>query len=255
MRAITFQGVGRIVHEYVPDPVLCEPTDALVDVDLCALCGSDLHPFRGHEKGLDVGTVMGHEFLGEIVAVGAAVEHLAVGDRVVSPFTTSCGACFYCQRGLTARCERGQLFGWVEDGRGLPGAQAERVRVPLAETTLVRVPPGARDDEALLAGDVLSTGFFCAQLGECRPGAVVAVIGAGPVGLCAAIRRHRARRSRRLRLRRDPGAARPRRPVRRRRLRHPSAQPPRRSRRYDPRPGRGRGSRVRREPRRHRQRL
>ncbi len=187
MKAITFQAIGKVSVDEVDEPKLREPTDALVRVHLAALCGSDLHPYHGRECGLDPGTIMGHEFLGEIVEVGADVGALSVGDQVVSPFTTSCGECFYCQSGLTARCERGQLFGWVEEGRGLHGGQAEWVRVPLADATLMKVPAGTEPEAALLAGDVLSTGFFCAELAAVEPGATVAVIGAGPVGLCGTI--------------------------------------------------------------------
>lgn len=187
MRAITFQSLRDVAVQDVAEPSVRDPNDVVVRVELAAICGSDLHPYLGRETGLDVGTVMGHEFLGEVTAVGAAVEKFEVGDRVVSPFTTSCGACFYCERGLTARCVHSELFGWVQDGRGLHGGQAEFVRVPFADATLVNVPEDARDEEALLAGDVLSTGFFCARLGNIEPGDVVAVIGAGPVGICAAI--------------------------------------------------------------------
>lgn len=157
--------------------------EVIVKVELSAVCGSDLHIYHGRETGLDAGTVMGHEFLGTVVEAGAAVARFREGARVVAPFTTSCGACFYCKQGLTCRCERGQLFGWVEQGKGLHGAQAEYVRVPLADPSLVEVPEGVPDEEALLAGDVLSTGFYCAELGGVRPGQVVAVIGCGPVGL------------------------------------------------------------------------
>ena len=187
MRAITFRGVRDLALEEVPDPRLIDPQDALVRVRLCAICGSDLHPYRGDERGLDRGTVMGHEFLGEVIAVGDQVRGLAVGTLVVSPFTTSCGHCHWCRSGLSARCELGELFGWVEGGHGLHGGQAELVRVPLADTTLVPVPAGAREEEALLAGDVLSTGFFCAEGARLVPGSSVAVLGAGPVGLMAAV--------------------------------------------------------------------
>ena len=187
MLAVTFADVRSVRVASVPAPELVDPGDAIVRVQLAAVCGSDLHPYLGRERGLDVGTTMGHEFVGEVVAIGSAVEHLAVGDQVVAPFTTSCGRCFFCARGLTARCERGQLFGWVQDGQGLHGAQAELVRVPLAHTTLVRVPAGAVAEEALLAGDVLSTGFYCAELGAIAAADVVAVVGAGPVGVCATI--------------------------------------------------------------------
>jgi threonine dehydrogenase-like Zn-dependent dehydrogenase len=179
--------VRDVVVQDIAAPKIQEPSDVVVQVQLAAICGSDLHPYLGRETGLDVGTVMGHEFLGVVTEVGSAVSQFRVGDRVVSAFSTSCGACFYCERGLTARCLRGELFGWVQDGRGLHGGQAELVRVPLADSTLLKVPDGACDEEALLAGDVLSTGFFCARLGNIQSGDVVAVIGAGPVGLCAAI--------------------------------------------------------------------
>jgi threonine dehydrogenase-like Zn-dependent dehydrogenase len=128
---------------------------------------------------------MGHELLGEIVEAGEDVRGFAVGDVVVAPFTTSCGTCFYCRSGLTARCERGQLFGWVQEGRGLHGGQAELVRVPLADGTLVRVPEGMADGVALLAGDILSTAAFGTDLADVRDGDVVAVVGCGPVGLLA----------------------------------------------------------------------
>ncbi|MAD34771.1 MAG: alcohol dehydrogenase [Planctomycetes bacterium] len=187
MRAVTFGGISRVSVEQVAAPRVVEPSDVVVAVRVAAICGSDLHPYSGRETGLDLGTVMGHEFLGEVVEVGSAVERFSRGDRVVAPFTTSCGGCWYCERGLTARCERGQLFGWVQDGHGLHGGQAEYVRVPLADATLVQAPPGASDEAALLAGDVLSTGFYCAQLGGIEADHVVAVIGAGPVGVCATI--------------------------------------------------------------------
>ncbi len=185
MNAITFRGVETLAYESVPDPVLSEPTDALVRVRLAGICGSDLHPYFGRERGLDPGTVMGHELLGEIVDVGPEVRTFVRGDIVVAPFSTSCGACFACRSGLTARCERGQLFGWVEEGRGLHGAQAELVRVPLADTTLVGVPAGLDETAALLAGDILSTALFGADLANVGPGDLVAVVGCGPVGLSA----------------------------------------------------------------------
>lgn len=187
MRAVTFGGVGRVVLRDLAEPELERPTDVVVEVCAAAICGSDLHPYSGREPGLDVGTVMGHEFVGEVVEVGSGVARFKVGDRVVAPFTTSCGACWFCARGLTARCEFGELFGWRQGGRGLHGGQAERVRVPLADTSLVTAPAGVADEQALLAGDVLSTGFFCAQLGEIVAEDVVVVVGAGPVGVCATI--------------------------------------------------------------------
>ena len=186
MKALTFQSVREVAVSDLPDARVEEPTDVVVRVELGAICGSDLHVFRGAEAGLDQGTVLGHEFAGEVVEVGSAVERIAVGDRVVAPFSTSCGVCPSCERGLTSRCERGELFGWVEGGRGLHGGQAELVRVPLADGSLVKIPDG-RDPAALFAGDVMSTGMFLAEMGDAGPGKSVAVIGCGPVGLMAAI--------------------------------------------------------------------
>lgn len=185
MNAITFQGVEHLAYERVPDPEIVESTDTIVRVRVAGLCGSDLHPYFGRERGLDVGTVMGHELLGEVVEAGGGVHDFRVGDVVVAPFSTSCGVCFYCRTGLTARCERGQLFGWVQGGVGLQGAQAELVRVPLADGTLVKVPEGVDEAVALLAGDILSTATFGADLAAVAAGDVVAVVGCGPVGLLA----------------------------------------------------------------------
>jgi len=157
----------------------------LLRVDLAAICGSDLHVYRGVERGLERGTVLGHEFLGTVVEAGSEVRRWKPGARVVSPFSTSCGRCFFCTRGLTSRCEESQLFGWVQDGKGLHGGQAEYVRVPLADATLVALPSGVPEEQALLAGDVLSTGFHAAEAGGIQSGDVVCVLGCGPVGLCA----------------------------------------------------------------------
>lgn len=185
MKAITFQDIRKVVVEDVPPPRIQAGGDALVETSAAGLCGSDLHPYLGREQGLDPGTVMGHEVVGRVLEVGSDVRETRVGDRVVAPFTTSCGRCFFCNRGLTARCELGQLLGWVQDGRGLHGTQAERVRIPLADTTLVPVPEGLDDALALLAGDVLSTARYAAELARVGEGDVVAVVGCGPVGLLA----------------------------------------------------------------------
>ncbi len=187
MKAITFRGVETLAFESVPDPTILEPGDAVIRVRAAGICGSDLHPYFGRERGLDVGTVMGHELLGDVVEVGGDVRAFGVGDRVVAPFSTSCGRCFYCRSGLTARCEEGQLFGWVQEGRGLHGAQAELVRVPLADGTLVTVPEGLDDAVALLAGDILSTARFGVDLAGIAAGDLVVVVGCGPVGLLAVL--------------------------------------------------------------------
>jgi len=184
MQAVTFQSPHELKAESVPEPKLQQPTDAIVRVSATAVCGSDLHVYRGAETGLDRGTIMGHEFVGEIIEAGADVKH-ARGTRVVSPFTTSCGACYFCERGLTARCEQGELFGWVEGGQGLHGGQCEYVRVPLANSTLMTVPDGLDEEVALFAGDIYSTGAFCVEGAGVDATTTVAVIGCGPVGLMA----------------------------------------------------------------------
>ena len=185
MKALVFEGIERVGVAEVEEPRILEGRDALVEVSAAGLCGSDLHPYFGREVGIDHGTVLGHEFVGRVTAVGDDVRTLAVGDMVVSPFTTSCGTCPPCRRGLTARCDSGQLFGWVEDGVGLHGAQAEHVRVPLADGTLVGMPPDLDHGLALLAGDILSTALFAAELARIETGQTVAVVGCGPVGLLA----------------------------------------------------------------------
>jgi len=185
MKALVFEGPRSIRHTDVRDPCIVDTTDVLVRVERTAICGSDLHVYHGRERGLDPGTVMGHEFVGQVVETGADVRGLRHGDRVFSPFSTSCGLCFFCREGLTARCVEGQLFGWVQEGRGLEGAQAELVRVPLAEATLVPVPEGLPAEHALLVGDVLSTGYHCALQAGVRAGGTYVVVGCGPVGLMA----------------------------------------------------------------------
>ena len=185
MKALVFEGVEQVALASVPEPRIEAAGDVLVRVEIAGLCGSDLHVWNGRERGLDAGTVMGHEYVGRIVERGPAVTGLAIGARVAGPFTTSCGDCFYCRNKLSARCERGRLFGWVEGGAGLHGAQAEYLRVPLAASTLVEVPDGCDPEAALFAGDVLATGFFAAELARVEEGTVAAVLGCGPVGLCA----------------------------------------------------------------------
>lgn len=187
MRAIVFEGVGRVAWSTVDDPSPAAPGDVVVRVAAAGLCGSDLHVYRGREPGLDAGTVMGHELCGEVVAAGGGVTRWRAGDRVVAPFSTACGDCFYCRRELPSRCARGELFGWVAAGRGLEGGQAEYVRVPLADATLVAMPPELPAERALLAGDVLATGWFGAANGGVAPGDTVAVVGCGAVGISACL--------------------------------------------------------------------
>lgn len=185
MKALVFAGIETVEHTAVPDPAIREPTDAIVRVETAGICGSDLHPYHGREKGLDPGTVMGHELVGTVEETGGDVRSLSVGDRVACPFTTSCGTCAPCLEGLTSRCVKGQLLGWVSGGEGLQGAQAECVRIPLADSTLVPLPREIDPETGLLLGDVLSTGFYCAEMAGARDGGTFVVVGCGPVGLSA----------------------------------------------------------------------
>jgi len=185
MRAITFRGIRTLAHEEVAEPRIERPDDAVVEVERTAVCGSDLHVYHGREQGIDPGTVMGHECIGRVVEAGGDVRQVSVGARVAVPFSSCCGVCFYCTRGLSARCERGALFGWVESGRGLQGAQAERVRVPMADATLFPIPESLAPEAALLLADVLPTGFHCADMAGIAPRDEVVVLGCGPVGLMA----------------------------------------------------------------------
>ncbi len=185
MKALVFSGVRNVECSSIPDPELKAETDVILQVELGSICGSDLHPYHGREKGLDLGTVMGHEAVGTIAAVGTAVKKLKVGDRVFGPFTTNCGVCYFCRIGLTCRCETGQLYGWVENGRGLQGLQAERARIPLADSTLLKLPPGISPEVALFLGDIFSTGYYCAEMAEVSSSGTYAVLGCGPVGLAA----------------------------------------------------------------------
>jgi alcohol dehydrogenase len=189
MRGLVLQAVGEVaLHDDLPDPSIVAPDDAIVAVRAAGLCGSDLHPYLGREPAR-MGVVPGHEAVGEVVAVGGDCTEVAVGDRVLAPFTTSCGTCPPCRRGLTARCVRGQLFGWGDpdrpDAPALHGGQAELLRVPLAGSTLVAVPAGIDDATAVLLTDNLPTAWEAVGRAAPRPGAPLLVVGLGSVGLCA----------------------------------------------------------------------
>ncbi len=189
MRGLTLDDVRTVTYRTdLPDPELEAPTDAIVQVQAAGLCGSDLHPYEGRER-VRSGVIPGHEAVGTVLAVGQQVSSFAPGDRVIVPFTTSCGTCEPCRRGVSARCERGQLFGYGSpDDPGAPalqGAQAELLRVPLADGTLVRVPDRLGDLEALLLADNLPTGWEAAERAAITPGDTVAVVGLGAVGLSA----------------------------------------------------------------------
>jgi threonine dehydrogenase-like Zn-dependent dehydrogenase len=192
MKALVLQRPGVVGVEDRPEPRPPGAGEVVVRVTCAGICGSDLHIVSGRDRGCRMGTIMGHELVGVVEEVGSGVQTLKTGDRVVAPFTVNCGECFYCRRGLTGRCLRSSGFGFVgEDGRGLEGAQAQWLRVPLAESSL-RVLPDRRadgspltDQDALFLGDILSTAYGCARGAAIEPGAVVAVVGCGPVGLLA----------------------------------------------------------------------
>ena len=182
MRAVVFAEAGLVRVDDVPEPELLEPTDAIVRVTRAAICGSDLHFF--HLKApVAPGDVMGHEAVGVVEAVGDGVNDFAPGDRVVVAFDIACGTCWFCRRGQSQLCEDSAILGGGTFGGDLPGAQAERVRVPWADTNLLGVPDEVPDDAAVFVGDVLTTGFYAASLAEPDPDDVVAVLGMGPVGL------------------------------------------------------------------------
>ena len=183
MKAVCFEQVDQVSCREIADAKVEQATDAVVQVELAGLCGSDLHAFHGRETGIDQGTVMGHELVGQVVETGAEVKDIAIGDRVYTPFTTNCGQCFYCRSGLTARCTSGQLFGWVQDGVGLHGGQSAFVRVPLADGTLKKMPDELSAESALLLGDNFSTAFFCSEMAEITRQGVYVVVGCGTVGL------------------------------------------------------------------------
>lgn len=190
MKAIVLKQIGNVALEDVDDPRIQDPGDVIVKITTAGLCGSDLHIVHGRDKGIRMDTIMGHEFTGIVEDAGTNVHHFQKGDRVVAPFTVNCGACFYCKRDLPARCLRSEGFGFIaESGKGLHGAQAEYVRVPLADSSLLKIPDkrtdgsDITDEEILFLGDIFSTAYSCAEKAEIRRGDVVAVIGCGPVGL------------------------------------------------------------------------
>lgn len=184
MQALTFQAPARVAVDERPEPELVESHDAVVAVEAAGVCGSDLHLYHGR-VALEPGFTMGHEFVGTVLAAGDGVSSVAEGDRVLGCYCTACGDCFYCARGDFHKCDRGRVFGHGAALGSLQGAQAEQVLVPNADLTLRRVPQGMSRDAALFAGDVLGTGYHAVHAAGVEPGATVAVLGLGPVGLCA----------------------------------------------------------------------
>lgn len=184
MRAVTFQAPGVVSVEDRPEPELIDPEDAIVRVQATGVCGSDLHIFHGRVQ-IEPGFTIGHEFVGTVLAAGDAVTRVAVGDRVLGCFQTACGSCFFCRRGLYHCCLESRTFGHGATLGSLQGTQAEMALVPHADLVLRRVPEGMSSDVALFAGDVMGTGFHAVDSSGLRPGDVAAVLGLGPVGLCA----------------------------------------------------------------------
>lgn len=185
MKAITFQGIKEVALSDVPKPEVTSGTDAVIKVESAAICGSDMHVYHGRETGIDTGTIMGHEFAGTVVEVGSGIKNFRKGDRVLSPFTVNCGDCYYCKKGITARCIKSELYGWVENGKGLQGVHAEYVKVPMADSTLLGLPDDLSWEQGNLLADIASTGYFGAELAEVKPEDVCVVVGAGPVGIMA----------------------------------------------------------------------
>ncbi len=189
MRGLTLDGVGVITYRTdLPEPELEQSTDAVIAVTRAGLCGSDLHPYEGRER-VRFGVVPGHEVVGEVVAVGNDVAGFSPGDRVLVPFATSCGTCRPCRTGLSARCTSGELFGYADPDDlskpALHGGQAERVRVPLAASTLMRVSDQISDENAVLLADNFPTGWHAAEWAGIVLDEPLVVIGLGSVGLCA----------------------------------------------------------------------
>jgi len=184
MRAVTFQSPGQVSVQDVPEPQLERPDDAIVQITASGICGSDLHIYHGRVP-VEQGFTIGHEFVGTVLQAGPEFERAQVGERVLGCFHSACGTCAACIRGDYHRCVHGRTFGHGSKLGDLQGAQAERVLVPRANLTLRRVPKGMSDEVALFAGDVLGTGYHALAHAGLRSGDTAAVLGLGPVGLCA----------------------------------------------------------------------
>ena len=184
MRAVTFQAPGQVTVEDRPEPEPQSSDDAVVKIEASGICGSDLHIYHGRVR-VEPGFTIGHEFVGTVLAAGEDVTRVSVGDRVLGCFHTACGTCFFCLRGAYHKCDHARTFGHGTTLGSLPGTQAEQALVPNADMTLRRVPAGMTSEVALFAGDVMGTGYHAVQESGVRPGDSVAVLGLGPVGLCA----------------------------------------------------------------------
>ncbi len=183
MKALVYHGPGEKAWESAPDPSIIEPTDAIVRIDTSTICGSDLHILKGHVPTCQPGTILGHEAVGVVVEVGAAVTTIAPGDRVLVSCITSCGRCRFCKGGQYGLCAGGG--GWIF-GHLIDGLQAEFARVPFADTSVYKVPDGLTDEQVLFVADILPTAYEVGVLnGRVEPGDTIAIVGAGPIGLAA----------------------------------------------------------------------
>ncbi|NMO14861.1 glutathione-dependent formaldehyde dehydrogenase [Pyxidicoccus fallax] len=196
MKAVVFHGIGDIRLDEVEEPSIEQPTDAIVRLSASAICGTDLHMIRGTMPGMKPGTILGHEGVGYVEALGDDVRNFTIGDRVVICSTIACGNCSYCRAGYYAQCNDANpngpqagtaFFGGPAMTGAFDGMQAEKVRVPFAHVGMVRVPEGVTDEQAILVSDIFPTGYFGAELAEIKPGDTVAVFGCGPVGLFAIV--------------------------------------------------------------------
>jgi len=184
MRAVTYQAPGEVRIEERPEPELGAGDEVLVQVESSGVCGSDLHIYHGR-VAIEPGFTLGHEYVGTVTAVGDEVGRVAVGDRVLGTYCTACGHCFFCEREAFHKCDHGRVFGHGATLGSLQGAQAETLLVPNADLTLRRVPDGMSDEVAMFAGDVMGTGYHAVAETGIGPGSTAAVLGLGPVGLCA----------------------------------------------------------------------
>src|SRR4051812_17900084 len=200
MKAVVWHGKEDVRVDEVPDPAIQQPTDAIVRITSSAICGSDLHLYGGKVIKLEEGDILGHEPMGVVEEVGADVNGLARGDRVVIPFNISCGRCFYCEQQLYSQCETtaahehgkgASLFGYTHLYGGVPGGQAEYLRVPMAHFGPIKVPDGPPDTRFLFLSDVLPTAWQAVEYADCPQGGTLAVFGLGPIGqMCVSIGLH-----------------------------------------------------------------
>jgi alcohol dehydrogenase len=182
MKAFVYLGPGKKALEERPKPDVMAPTDAIVKITKTTICGTDLHILKGDVPTCQPGRILGHEGVGIIEKVGAAVTTFTPGDRVLISCITACGKCAYCRKGMYSHCATG---GWIL-GNSIDGCQADFVRIPHAETSLYPIPDGADEEALVMLSDILPTGFECGVLnGKIAPGSVVAIVGSGPIGLAA----------------------------------------------------------------------